>query len=157
MNNTFINIIYLGGIILSYNIGLYTNRLYHKYNNFINTKYNVLRLQELENDNDNDNIQNQPTAKQFNSSLLLKTPISKAQDSSQIPAVTPQTPTPIRKAMRSLSGNRHNYGLKEISNNLDFLTNNSVVPKVFKAKKTLNLSDQVIISSVMDEKENSKP
>lgn len=52
MNNTFINIIYLGGIILSYNIGLYTNRLYHKYNNFINTKNNVLRLQELENDNE---------------------------------------------------------------------------------------------------------
>lgn len=48
MNNTFINIIYLGGIILSYNIGLYTNRLYH----IINTKNNVLRLQELENDNE---------------------------------------------------------------------------------------------------------
>ena len=41
MNKTFINIIYLGGIILSYNMGLYTDRMYSRYNIFIKTKKNI--------------------------------------------------------------------------------------------------------------------
>ena len=51
MNNKYFNLIYMGGIILSYNIGFYTHKLYKTKLNGV-MKNNEQKLKQINNDVD---------------------------------------------------------------------------------------------------------